>query len=49
MLISILGFYSVDVGLKTAQNDPDFKGNLIFAFGDLNNDKLNDMVTVSDD
>lgn len=46
-----IGFYSVDVGLKSSLSDPsqNFNGNKIFALGDLNNDKLNDIVTVSDD
>ncbi|CDW88409.1 UNKNOWN [Stylonychia lemnae] len=43
------GFYSVDVGLKSTASDANFKGNKAFAFGDLNNDKLNDLVTVSED
>lgn len=47
------GFYNVEAGLKASWNtnstSSDFHGNRIFALGDLNNDKLNDLVTVSDD
>ncbi len=39
----------MNVGLSNTAEATDFAGNKIFAMGDLNNDKLNDMVTVSDD
>lgn len=45
---SFLGFYAVDAGLKTS-SDADFAGSKIFAMGDMNNDKYNDLVTVTDD
>jgi hypothetical protein len=37
------------VGLKSSETDTGFKGAKIFAIGDLNNDKMNDIVTVSED
>jgi hypothetical protein len=39
----------VDVGLSNSADTQNFQGNKIFALGDLNNDKLNDIVTVSED
>jgi hypothetical protein len=39
-----VGLYQVDVDLKEAQKD----GLRLFAIGDLNNDKQNDIVTVND-
>ena len=43
-----IGFYQVDVGFKTT-TDPTFIGSKIVTIGDLNNDKLNDVVTLSED
>ena len=48
----MIGFYNVDIGLPstmTPNPNQTFNGLRIFAVGDLNNDKMNDLVTVSDD
>lgn len=37
------------IGLKHQQSDPLFAGAKLFAIGDLNNDKQNDIITVSED
>jgi hypothetical protein len=43
-----IGFYEVNVGLQTS-SDPSFRGALLFSIGTLNNDKANDLLTVSED
>lgn len=43
-----IGFYQVDVGFEDATN-PSFEGAKMMAIGDLNNDKLNDFITVTED
>ena len=40
--------YLANVGLMSSA-DPSFLGAKFFAIGDLNNDKQNDIITVSDD
>ena len=40
----LVGLYQVDVDLKEAQKN----GLRLFAIGDLNNDKQNDIVTLND-
>ena len=47
ILADSLGFYNVDVGLGNSQDTADFQGLKLFAMGDLNNDKMNDIVTVN--
>ena len=40
-----LGLYEVDVGLRSAEGD---LGTHLMTFGDINNDRYTDIITIND-